>query len=293
MPQTKYRPRFGPDKKNKDDVTIRATDRAGIAALALYPFLPVNWLAPHFGLTLGSMESRVTELKNAGYIKVCDAQQEHRNYNEPLLYEIDLYGETLLADAGLPTTTDEFTGPTLHRSMSAKVASSVLFGTTDQFIVEKITDAPHLGFIFKDKKITVRPDTFPLKIDHGEVRYFILGIEVDNGTESIRSYDYTRSHISTKFGHYARYLEDRLYKKHLGFPDCIIPFTTTSPARMQTMQRLWLEFTEDHKHLRDKIIFKVFKDEPTGWVLSDPWQFADGELLFLNQPGEEVNSSGR
>ena len=52
---------------------------------------------------------------------------------------------------------------------------------------------------------------------------------------------------------------------------------------MKTMQRLWLEYTKDHKHLQDKIIFTLFKDEPTGWALNEPWQFADGELLHLNQ----------
>jgi len=294
---SKYRPRSGSAKKNKNEVTIGATDRAGLAALARYPFLTTKWLAPLFGLTYGSMKDRITDLKHAGYLKVADYQLDDaghvKNYNEELAYELDIFGETILADSGVPIDRNEFSGQAAHRLMSCKVRASIELGTTGAFTLhtwhEFKGDAPHLfPFEFQGKTIRIRPDTYPFVIEHPTepkpTRYFVLGVEVDCGTESIRSYDYTRSHINTKYAHYARFLQDRVYNDVLSFPECLILFTTTSKARLETMMRLWLDFTKDHPHLLHNLAFKVFKDEPSGWALSEPWQHADGELLHLNQP---------
>ena len=228
-----------------------------------------------------------------GYIQVAEPQTAKRNYNEELAYELALKGITQCADQGIHIEKDEFTGPFDHRLMSCKVRASVELGVTDAFKLhtwhEFKGNAPHLFPVnFHGKEIRVRPDTYPFVIEHPEepkpVRYFILGIEVDRGTESIRSYDSARSHISTKYIHYSAFLKQRLYHELLGFPDCLILFTTTSQARMRIMQQLWLDFTEQEHRLLHKLAFKVFKDEPTGWALNEPWQFADGELLYLNQP---------
>lgn len=291
----KYRPRY-PVKKNKNAVTIRNTDRAGLAALARYPYLTVKWMAPLFGLTEGSMENRVTDLKHAGYIKVAEYQERKRNYNEPLAYELDTAGETLLADLGIPIDRDEFSGQAAHRLMSCKVRASFELGTTDAFklytwpqlismgkIPEKTlkSKTPHM---FELGNVRFRPDTYPFVIDHLTSRIFILGVEVDCGTESIRSYDYTRSHIRTKYAHYLEFLKSRMFKDILGFPDCVILFTTISHARMQTMANLWNEVTVNNRALRDNIAFKVFKDEPTGWAIREPWRLCDGTQLQLDQP---------
>src|ERR1051325_4517265 len=120
--------------------------------------------------------------------------------------------------------------------MSCKVRASFELGTTNAFrlitwpqLIEmgKIPErtlkskTPHM---FELGNVRFRPDTYPFVIDHGTSRYFILGVEVDCGTESIRSYDYSRSHIRTKFAHYFEFLKERMYKDVLGFHDCISLF---------------------------------------------------------------------
>jgi hypothetical protein len=69
-----------------------------------------------------------------------------------------------------------------------------------------------------------------------------------------------------------------------GFPDCIILFTTTSMARLQTMAKLWHDMTEKKPSLRDNIAFKVFKNEPNGWAIAEPWFLCDGTKLDLSKP---------
>lgn len=290
-----YRPRLHTRKEDARNITIRPPDIRKFEALARYPALTFPWLCAVAQCSTNNTQ-RITELKHAGYIKIIEAQLKKPNFNERLAYELGEKAITLLTDRGYTIDRHEYTGQSDHRIMSCKVRASFELGTTDRFKLYTWHQLIEMGkipektlksktpYMFEIGDARIRPDTYPFVIDHGSSRYFILGVEVDCGTESIRSYDYTRSHIRTKYQRYFTFLKERMYKDILGFPDCLILFTTTSHARLTTMANLWLEFTESKPSLRDNIAFKVFKNEPTGWAMNEPWYLADGSTLKLDQP---------
>jgi hypothetical protein len=290
-----YRPRFFSRKGDASDFNPKK-HIAKFAALARYPAgLNVLWLAALSGTSPHTIKDWVTEARHAGYIKIIDAQLKKPNHNEPLYYENTEKAETFLIDRGFTINRHEFTGQSDHRVDSCKARASIELGTSDDFKVYSWPTLIEMGKIpkktaemktpvFAVGRDQVRPDTYPFVIDHGSSRYFILGIEVDRSSASINSYQDVRSAINTKYRLYFEFLKEQMYRDALEFRDCIILFTTTSMPRLRTMAKLWHDMTERKPSLRDNIAFQMFKDEPTGWAIKEPWILCDGTLLDLSQP---------
>jgi len=117
--------------------------------------------------------------------------------------------------------------------------------------------------------------------------FFFPGIEADCGTEPIESSDYLRSAICNKFSAYRAIAAQELYKSHFGFPNCFVPFITSSTVRMQSMMQM-LEKLTDGKGSK-MFLFKSFptlssfeKQAPaSGHLLTEPWQRVGFPALAL------------
>lgn len=65
----------------------------------------------------------------------------------------------------------------------------------------------------------------------------MLGKEIDRATEPLTTAHARRS-IRQKLEHYHEVFDGRLYASHYGFPNAVVLFVTTSPARMASMMEL-------------------------------------------------------
>ena len=81
------------------------------------------------------------------------------------------------------------------------------------------------------------PDGKPFAITKNGRWLFVPGKEIDRGTEPLIASTARRS-IKEKFEHYRECFEDRRYATHYGFPNSVVLFVTTSPARMASMMKL-------------------------------------------------------
>lgn len=292
--QVQKRRRRYPTTYNLDAIDMRRKRHLdGLTALARYPFLTTPWLAPFFGVSTWRMKDLVTLLKEGGYISVPPNLIGEGSWSRKEAYELGINGEELLQDLHIPIHKHEFTGAFQHRLMSCKTRASFEIGTADHFKLHSWNELVKLGKIpaktlnsdshsFDVGDARLRPDSYPFVIDHGSTRYFVVGLEVDCATETIKT-SYKRRHaitIKAKYDHYSAFIKKRLYKTLLGFPDCIILITTTSTKRLENMMQELRAYPELINHVG----FQVFKDEPTGWAITEPWLLADGTTLNLNQP---------
>ena len=81
------------------------------------------------------------------------------------------------------------------------------------------------------------PDGKPFAIKNGNRWRFVLGMEIDRGTEPLTTTRARRS-IKEKFEHNRECFEDRRFATHYGFPNSIVLFVTTSETRMVAMMDL-------------------------------------------------------
>ena len=141
--------------------------------------------------------------------------------------------------------------PFAHRLLEDLVQASITFGVNsypdlelvpwiDLAATGKIPKAtiersePRAIPLSSDKLI---PDGKPFAIKRGTAWRFVLGKEIDRGTEPL-STGHARRSIRQKFEHYAECFSKRHYASHYGFPNSIVLFITTSPKRMASMMDL-------------------------------------------------------
>lgn len=117
---------------------------------------------------------------------------------------------------------------------------------------------------------TLIPDGWPFAIRHGERWRFILGKEIDRATEPLVS-GHARRSIRNKFERYAECFAHRVYATHYGFPNAVVLFATTSPARMTHMMDLCSEAIGPCSYL-------LFA-HTTDWALAPRFPSPNGEML--------------
>ena len=109
---------------------------------------------------------------------------------------------------------------------------------------------------------------------------FVFGFEADCGTEPIDTADSERSAIRNKFTAYLTALEQDMPRRHFGATTFMIPFITTTEARMRSMLTL-LEALRAGPLAR-RFLFKHIPsftsfEKParaTGHMLTEPWHRA-------------------
>jgi hypothetical protein len=80
----------------------------------------------------------------------------------------------------------------------------------------------------------VRPDEAPLLIRHRGLQLFLLGNEIDRGTEPLTTTHASRRNIKQKHEGYKELFEGRLYRSHYNFPNSLVLFVFTDRKRMES-----------------------------------------------------------
>ena len=112
---------------------------------------------------------------------------------------------------------------------------------------------------------------------------FVFGFEADCGTEPLDSADAERTSICNKFIAYLSALDQDAPRSHFGATTFLIPFVTTTRARMHSMMELLERLGPGA--LSKRFLFKHIPaltsfERPapaTGHMLLEPWQRAGFE----------------
>jgi len=175
----------------------------------------------------GYLERRQDWYKHAVFARTSKAD---RLLGERRVRDRDPFPHRLLEDMvqasiahGVRHTPDLELVPWLSLAATGKVPGRTLDSTT-----------PHTIALRSGALV---PDGKPFAIRRGDRWRFILGKEIDRGTEPLAT-GYARRSIKQKLESYAECFTGRLYTSHYGFPNAVVLFVTTSPARMTAMMKL-------------------------------------------------------
>lgn len=207
-----------------------------------YRYLPSNWVHAFVGGDQLRVAKRLGRLSRAphNYLERRQDWYKHPVYERTPKADIEL-GEKRLRDRD----------PFAHRLLEDLVQASIALALAAD-PAARLVDWPHLAGSGKvpvatlDSKqphaIPLRqgklvPDGKPFAITRNGRWLFVLGKEIDRGTEPL-SAGYARRTIKEKLEHYRECFEDRRFTTHYGFPNSIVLFVTVSPVRMASMMEL-------------------------------------------------------
>lgn len=250
MEKRRHKSQFSYGGPNADDRPLFLSER-DLRILRLldpehgYHYLPSNWIQAF----VGGDELRVA--KRLGRL----ARQPHGYLiRRQQWYKHAVYSRSSKADLALGERRARDRDPFAHRLLEDLTQASIAIAITARPDLElvswpglvatgKIPPAtlesaePHAITLSAGKLI---PDGKPFAIRNGTRWRFVLGKEIDRGTEPLASRGARRS-IGQKFEHYAECFSGRLYTRHYGFPNSVVLFVAKSPARMQSMMTLCAE----------------------------------------------------
>lgn len=207
-----------------------------------YRYLPSNWVHAFVGGDLLRVAKRLGRLARAPH-NYLERRQDW--------YKHPVYERTAKADAQLGEKRFRDRDPFAHRLLEDLVQASIALGVAAD-PAARLVPWPELAASGKvptttlDSKqphaIPLRqgklvPDGKPFAITRNGRWLFVLGKEIDRGTEPLTA-GYARRTIKEKLEHYRACFEDRCYATHYGFPNSVVLFTTTSPVRMASMMEL-------------------------------------------------------
>ena len=279
---------------SEDDITI-------FKLLARYRYLPSDYLAALSGRSLPALQARLEILcrKPNCYISRPHQQRDSADANaRRLIYELDDKGADELRNRGVVYSRKKYLRNFAHELMACTIAASFEIGTRtcpDIRIIgwneliespqmpaatKQLTNPQVLLFSGDGKQEEIASDWRPFVIERNfESRsyIFVFGFEADCGTEPIDTADSERSAIRNKLIAYLTALEHDVPRQRYGATTFMVPFITTTPARMRSMITL-LERLRPGPLAR-RFIFKhtpsfTSFDKPapaTGHMLTEPW----------------------
>lgn len=293
------------DKRGKP-VSARLTedDIAIFKLLGRYRYLPSDYLSVLTGRSLPTLQARLELLcrKPNCYISRPHQQRENAEANSRrLVYELDDNGAEELRNRGIVYSRKKNLRNFAHELMACTIAASFEIGAnTNQSIrlirwhelidspqmpsaTKQVTN-PHVLLLSGDgKQSEIASDWNPFVIERNfqsKSYIFVFGFEADCGTEPIDTADAERSAIRNKFTAYLTALENDVPRQRYGATTFIIPFVTTTEARMRSMIALLARMRAGplakrflFKHIPSFTSFE--KPAPaTGHMLTEPWHRA-------------------
>ncbi len=238
---------FVADGEHADDRALFLSER-DLAIFRLldpengYRFLPSSWIHAF----VGGDQLRVA--KRLGRL----ARTPH-NYLERRQdwYKHPVYERTAKADAQLGEKRFRDRDPFAHRLLEDLVQASIALAVaadpaaslvpwSELAASGKVPTAtldskqPHAIPLRQGKLV---PDGKPFAITRNGRWLFVLGKEIDRGTEPLTA-GYARRTIKEKFEHYRECFDDRRFATHYGFTNSIVLFVATSQVRMASMMEL-------------------------------------------------------
>jgi len=282
-------------------------DLAILKLLARYRYLPSDYLAALTGRSLPALQARLEILyrKPNAYINRPHQQRANADANTTrLVYELDDKGADELRARGLTYSRKKYLRNFAHELMACTIAASFEIGATGNSALrilswDQLIDSPQMpdatSQLANPQVLTFERDgriesltsdwrPFVVERDLGSKSYaFVFGFEADCGTEPLDTADTERTSIRNKFLAYLSALDQDLPRRHFGATTFLIPFVTTTRARMHSMMELLQRLGPGihgkrflFKHIPPFTSFE--KPAPaTGHMLLDPWQRAGFE----------------
>lgn len=284
--------------------------------LTRFRYLPADYIRAFVGGNDKALSHRLNLLcRKPNLYLARPIQQRQRaaaNYR-PLIYELDDRGIRVLRERGLAVPQKSQRRNFIHELMISQIAASIELGTLENPAVRLIS----LGEILAKENTpqTLRDAAIPSAISvsypfRGEMRteqiiadaqpfglertvdgkrsyLFFPGFEADCGTEPIDAADADRASIARKFCAYLALVEQGLHRIRFGFPNFLVPFITTSTARMESMMTLVERLTagQGSKIFLFKTLpcFAAAEKPPaaSGHILTEPWHRAGFSPLCL------------
>jgi hypothetical protein len=286
-------------------------DFAILKLLGRYRYLPSDYLASLTGRSLPALQARLEVLcrKPNNYINRPHQQRANANANtRRMIYELDDRGAEELRWRGLPCSRKKYLRNFAHELMACMIAASFEIGAKSSYAIRligwhELIESPQMPSatkqlanpqdlsIERDGRLeSLSSDWRPFVIERNlcsKSFVFVFGFEADCGTEPIDSADHQRTSIRNKFVAYLNALDQDVPARHFGATTFLIPFITTTEARMRSMIDL-LERLEPGMYAK-RFLFKHIpsftsfeKPAPaSGHILFDPWQRAGFEPFSL------------
>ncbi len=140
----------------------------------------------------------------------------------------------------------------------------------------------------------LRPDAWPFALRGSRRTFHFVGIEVDRHTEPLHPTDLWSRHSSIliKFLQYRYLVRERLFERHYGMSNVLVPIITVNEAHMLNMIDLALRLTDGQgfKWMLFRTMANLASPEhsptPDVDLLAAPWQRAGNPPLSLL---EELN----
>ena len=207
-----------------------------------YHYLPSHWVHAFTGGDQLRVAKRLGRLARGPHNYLA---RHHDWYKHPV------YERTAKADAQLGEKRLRDRDPFAHRLLEDLVQASIALRIAAD-PTARLVPWPELAGTGKIPTATLdskrphdiplrqgklMPDGKPFAITRNGRWLFVLGKEIDRGTEPLTA-GYARRTIKEKLEHYRECFEDRRYQSHYGFPNSIVLFVTTSPVRMTSMMDL-------------------------------------------------------
>jgi hypothetical protein len=292
---------------------VSEPDLAILKLLARYRYLPSDYLAALTGRSLPALQARLEILcrKPNAYINRPHQQRANADANtRRLVYELDDKGADELRRHGLTYSRKKYLRNFAHELMACTIAASFEIGsnTSDAMrliVWQELINSPQmpgatresanpqvLTFERDGQLASLTSDWRPFVIERsfGSKSYaFVFGFEADCGTEPIDTADPERISIRNKFISYLAALDQDVPRRHFGATTFLIPFVTTTRARMFSMMELLERLGPGElgkrflfKHIPSFTSFE--KPAPAdGHILFGPWQRAGFEPFSFSE----------
>ena len=247
MEKLAHKSQFNYSGEDADERPLILSDRDALIFRLLdpehaYHYLPTNWVHAFVGGDKQRVAKRVGRLAREPH-SYLDRRQDW--------YKHAVYSRTAKADLHLGERPSRDRDPFVHRLLEDLVQASIAIGVNtvpnlelmpwrDLTATGKIpattieSKEPHAIHLRTGKLV---PDGKPFAIKRGNQWRFVLGKEIDRGTEPLKA-NHARRSIKVKFEHYRECFEDRRYATHYGFPNSVVLFVTTAERRMTSMMEL-------------------------------------------------------
>lgn len=292
------------DKGTPVVARLTEDDIAIFKVLGRYRYLPTDYLAALTGRSLPALQARLEILcrKPNCYINRPHQQRGNADANtRRLIYELDDKGADELRKRGLIYSRKKYLHNFAHELMACTIAASFEIGAKTCPSVQimwwhQLMDSPQMPAATKQltnpqvllysgdgRQDEVASDWRPFVIERNyESRSFIFvfGFEADCGTEPIDTADFERSAIRNKLVAYLTALQHDVPRQRYGATTFMVPFITTTEARMRSMMALLESLHAGplgkrflFKHVPSFTSFE--KPAPAaGHMLTEPWHRA-------------------
>ena len=282
---------------SEDDIAI-------LKILGRYRYLPSDYLAALTGRSVPALQARLEILcrKPNCYINRPHQQRDNADANaRRLIYELDDKGGDELRSRGVIYFRKKYLRNFAHELMACTIAASFeigaktssniriidwheLIGSPQMPAATKQLSNPQVLLYSGDgKQAEIASDWRPFVIERNfdsKSYCFVFGFEADCGTEPIETANSERTAICNKFIAYLTALEHDVPRQRFGATTFMIPFVTTTEARMHSMIVLLERLRPGpfakrflFKHIPSFTSFEK-PASPTGHMLTEPWHRA-------------------